>query len=104
MLQEFSADSDVVKILVCIPQSADCTHVRRKVQIAPTTPPPDPRWGSAPEPRWGSAPDPAGGGGGAGGGAPPNLLAGKPPRVWGGAPNDSIKPTGLVSPRGAKFV
>ncbi len=23
---------------------------------------------------------------------------------WGGAPDDSIKPTGLVSPRGAKFV
>ncbi len=26
------------------------------------------------------------------------------PGVWGGAPTDSIKPTGLVSPRGAKFV
>ncbi len=80
--------------------------------------PQDPRWGSAPDPVgdfrprtpperglgrrpngvWG---DPSGG---LGAESPATFLRRIRPWVWGKAPNDSIKPTGLVSQRGAKFV
>ncbi|MCP3667663.1 MAG: hypothetical protein GY696_35095 [Gammaproteobacteria bacterium] len=41
---------------------------------------------------------------GSGAEPPATFLRRSRPGVWGGAPDDSIKPTGLVSPRGAKFV
>ncbi len=61
-------------------------------------PPPGPQlngvWGGAPT--WSGARPQRG----SGSGAPSYILAAKPPRGLGGAPNDSIKPTNLVSPRG----
>ncbi len=67
-------------------------------------PAPAPRWGSAPDPRWGlRPPDPlvngvwggatTGSGAELGAAPPATLLRRSRPRVWGGAPNDSIKPT-----------